>query len=273
MQLRHLIFIPAIIFFVSNETYSQDFNLFQSSRSSAIGNASVALIDLWCINNNQAGLALINHKTIGLTVNNKFLISKLNNTSLGIALPTNSGTFGFSASFFGYSLYNENKFSVGFGKKLSKKISSGIQLNYFSAHSASENSRRMTLVGEAGFLFRISNKLIIGTHLFNPTYNSKSNNTKLALPTVLRIGFNYNFSEKVFSYLEVEKNIESKNRFKSGLTYQPNNVIRLSAGISTNPTLIAFGFGIAKEHLQFDISFMQHQVLGTSPQFSMQYEF
>ena len=93
------------------------------------------------------------------------------------------------------------------------------------------------------------------------------------LTTVMRIGTQFNFSDKVFVVAEVEKNIEYPLRIKSGIEYNPMKKLFLRGGIATQPIELTAGLGYRfKEQFQIDMGSAYHQVLGWSPNFSFIYQ-
>src|SRR5437879_770897 len=78
-------------------------------RSSAMGNASVSLADVWSAHHNQAGLGFEKNISAGVYYENRFLLKELGVKGAVIALPEKGGTFGLCVTNFGYSLYSEKK--------------------------------------------------------------------------------------------------------------------------------------------------------------------
>jgi hypothetical protein len=93
------------------------------------------------------------------------------------------------------------------------------------------------------------------------------------IPTILKLGLGYNFSDKVLFSLETEKNIEYDVVYKAGIEYQIIENISLLAGVSTNPSQNAFGIGFNWKGINADIAFMHHQTLGYKPNMSLSYAF
>ena len=241
-------------------------------RSSGIGGSSVSLADVWAAQNNQAGLGFIKNTVLGISYQNQFFLKQLSTKSFAFALPIKNGTFGISISNFGYSLYNENKIGLGFGKPFGKKIAAGISMNYFRT-SISEYGNKNYFTAEIGIQAKPVQNLTLGAHLFNPTRTKFSPYNDERIPTIMRLGFDYKFSEKVFVALETEKDIERKAMVKAGIEYEPIKELYLRAGISTNPSLSCFGIGIHLKQFKLDISSTCHSTLGFSPQIGLIYEF
>lgn len=242
------------------------------ARSSAIGGASVSLSDLWSVQNNQAGIGFQKTFVGGIVYQNPFMMKELSTKALGLALPVKGGTFGILVSNFGYSVYSETKAGLSFGKSFGEKISAGISLDYFGT-SISEYGKKNSFVAEVGMQAKPIKNLTLGFHLFNPTRTKLASYNDERIPTIMRLGFDYKFSEKVFIAVETEKDIEKKATMKAGLEYKLIKELYLRAGVSSNPSLSCFGIGINFKQFKLDLSSTYHSTLGFSPQVGLIYQF
>ena len=248
-------------------------NSSSGARSAALANASVTLGDGWAAFNNQAALAYLSKTTFGTSFENRFLLNELSTKNFLVAIPTSAGSFSLSGSMFGFNLYNEKKAGLAYAKKLGKKIAAGIQIDYLNTYINDEfyGSKTMFTV-EGGLLAEPIKNLQIGFHLFNPNRTKLSEFENEPIPTIIRVGACYHFSEKVFWSVEEEKDIDQDGSFRSGIEYKVGNVFTLRTGVATNPTLFAFGFGIRYGKIALDAASTYHQVLGFSPCVSLNYE-
>ena len=245
------------------------------ARAAGVANASVTYSDVWSSFHNQAGLAQVNDISAGVYFENRFLISDLSVKGFAVALPTAKvGTFALSATMFGGSLYNEKKAGIGYAKKLGQKFSAGVQVDYLSTFIAEDYGNRSSFAVEIGMLAEPVKNLKLGVHLFNPNKAKLAEYADERIPVIMRFGASYKFSEKVLISAEEEKDIDQKSVFKSGIEYHIAEVLYLRGGISSNPSLTTFGFGL-KINKQFllDMASSWHQQLGFSPQFSLGYLF
>ena len=242
------------------------------ARSAALGNASVTLADPWSVFNNQAGLGFVKKAGIGICYEDRFLMKELGIKSFAFALPVKGGTFGLSCSSFGYSAYGENKYGLGFGKAFGENISAGVQMDYLQTRISEGYGTKGSLVAEAGLQFRLLKNLTIGTHLYNITRTKLADYNAEKIPTVMRIGLNYKFSEKVFIAIESEKNMDQKVVFRAGAEYMVAKILYLRAGIASNPSLSSFGIGLHYKGLKLEITSTFHPVLGMSPQVGLGYD-
>src|ERR1035437_1405986 len=242
------------------------------ARSSGIANASVSLADVWAVQNNQAGLGFVRDISAGVFYDNRFLLNELSMRAGAFAFPVKGGTFGLCISNFGYSLYSENKYGLAFGKAFGDKLSAGIQMDYLST-KISEYGTKSVPAAEFGIMAKPLKNLTIGVHVFNLTKAKLADYNDERIPTIMRLGFNYKFSEKVFLAGETEKDISQKAIMKFGLEYRPIKELYLRAEISTNPSLSCFGIGVALNKFRLDLSTTYHSVFGLSPQIGLNYIF
>lgn len=268
-KLISLTFILSLIF----DCYSSGENYHIGGRSAGLGNSSVTLKDSWSIHHNQAGLAFNEKMTAGIYYESRFATPELGLKGGIFVLPTNSGTFGLSVTSFGFKLYNETKVGLAYGRKFGENFSAGVQLDYISVGLGENYGRSQAVTIEAGILANLSDELTVGAHVFNPNRSQIADYDDELLPAILRLGANYKFSEKVFVTAEMEKDVDHKPIFKSGLEYHISKPLFLRAGISSNPFVSSFGFGILLKQFQFDFATSYHSILGYTPQLSLGYSF
>lgn len=242
-------------------------------RSAGMGHSSVTLSDVWSTHHNQAGLGWLTDQTAGVFFQNKYLLKDLNYMGFAFAQPIKSGAFGVSFTNFGNTLYGESKLGVGYGMKFSDKITGGIQLNYHNTRVGNNYGNSSGLSAELGLQTYLTDKMMLAMHLFNPTRTKLNSYNDERIPTVIRFGLNYKFTEKVMTTMEAEKDLLNNPVFRAGIEYQTNNIFHLRAGVGTNPSIASFGFGINLENIQIDVAASYHQTLGFSPELSMNYVF
>jgi hypothetical protein len=243
------------------------------ARSSAMGNASVSLNDVWSAHHNQAGLGFVRDISAGAYYEDRFLLKELSIKGAVLAFPIMGGTFGMCITNFGYSLYNENKYSLSFAKSFGNKLSAGIAMDYLTTRIAEGYGTRGVLAAEAGIIARPMKGLTIGFHVFNPTRAKLAEYNDERLPTIIRLGADYHFSDQLILAIETEKDISQKAIFKAGIEYKVVKELYLRAGIGTNPALTSFGFGINLKNMKLDMAASYHQTLGVTPQISLTYIF
>ncbi len=270
-------FATVIFFFCLSHTYAGDHNSPAGARAAALGNAAVTYKDIWASFHNQAGLAFLKVPTVGISHERKFALSELSTNSAAFALPTKeSGTFALSVSYFGYKLYNEQKIGLAYAKSFGDKVSAGIQFDYLGTSIAEGYGSKSAFTVEAGIQAMLLKNLWLGAHIYNPT------KAKLAdypdpsgekIPSLISLGLNYSFSDKVNIGLETEKDMDADATIKAGIEYHPVKQFFLRGGISTDPLLSSFGFGLELQNFVIDVAASYHQDLGFSPNISLAYSF
>lgn len=238
-----------------------------------MGNASVTLSDAWSAQHNQAGLGFLHAVSAGVYYENRFLLKELSIRGAVAALPIKAGTFGLCVTDFGYTSYRENKYSLSFAKSFGSKLSAAVAIDYLTTKIAEGYGSTGAFTAEAGIIAKPVKNLSIGVHVFNPMRAKLASYNDERLPTIFRLGGDYNFSDRVMLAIETDKDISRKAEFKAGLEYKAVKEFYLRIGISTDPALTCFGFGINLQHLKIDVSATYHQTLGISPQVGLSYAF
>lgn len=269
MKKSFLVFLICVSVFL---TYGQS-NIHVGGRSAGMGHASVTLSDVWSTHHNQAGLAWLESPQAGVYYQNKFTVSQLSNLGVAYAHPLKKGTIGVQWSNFGYSLYQENKVGLAYAMQLSEKFSAGVQLDYLNTRLGGIYGSKSTLAAEVGLQARLTSKLSIGAHVYNPTRSRLNEFNNEAVATIMRLGIDYQFSDKVMVVVETEKDVDYVGMLKTGIEYKANEKFYFRAGVATGPTLGSFGFGLNLEQYKLDIATSYHQTLGFSPEISFTYHF
>lgn len=267
-----LLFIHSVLILICFSSFAGNESIEAGGRGAAVAGASVTYADLWSAFHNQAGLAYIKKFSAGAFNENSFLISEMSTRGIAVALPVNDlGVFAVSMSYYGYNLYNEKKIGLAYAKSFGENISAAVQLDYFGTTISEGYGSNSAFTVEAGFRAQILPGLFLGAHVFNPTRAKLANYDTEKIPTVLKTGLSYLFSDKVTVSIESEKNLDASNIFKAGVEYHIVKILYLRGGISTNPAKTAFGFGLDLDSFKFDIAASYHQQLGYSPNVSLTY--
>ncbi len=268
--MKNRLFILSIFVLFFTQVNAQYLNSV-GARQGALGNTGVTLSDIWSNYHNQAGLSGIKNITAGIYFSNTFGVKELGTKSFATAIPVSKiGTFGLNYYYFGYGLFNQSKMGLAYGMDMGKKISAGIQLDYFLINQGLDYGKTGTFCAELGMIAEPVENLKIGVHIFNPTRSKIYENERM--PSILKIGAGYNFSEKVNFTLEIEKDLEFETIFKSGIEYNVINTLYIRGGISSQPTNYTFGLGYSLANVNLNIAFVNHQQLGYTTQFGLSYK-
>ena len=242
------------------------------ARALALSDAVISLSDIWGPFHNQAGITRLQSLTAAVFYSSPFGLNELAQMAATIILPTGTGTFGLSYFQYGTAQFKETKAGLAFAKKLGSRLSAGIQIDYFSSRFP-ENKRAGSLATfEAGTLYKVSEKLNFGIHVFNPLkqeFNALSG--KVKLPASLRSGVSFQISDLVLLCFETEKTGPEKPRLKTGAEFLLTENLFVRFGLSGEPFLYSSGIGYRVNKLSANIGFNYHGNLGITPSVSIQY--
>jgi len=242
--------------------------------SAGMGGTYVAGNDFWSALNNQAGLPDIDGITAGIGYNNDFLLKEMATKYVGFAMPiAKNSALSLNVSQFGFSLLNQTKVGVGYGMRFSEKFSGGIQLDYFHLKLGDLYGSAGALTFEVGVMYKLSDKWIIGSHIFNPVMAKLADYNDERMTTIINAGCTFVASEQVRFSVEAEKAMDKKPSVKAGIDYVIMDFLSIRAGAASNPTKLAFGFGLKFSNFQLDLAGSYHQVLGFCPSTGIVYRF
>ncbi len=268
-----------IIFFLSPACLpdAQAGSVTAGARTAGMANASAALFDLWAITNNQAGTAKLEQPAVALHTENRFMAAEMSMAAIACLIPASTGTFGFALTHFGNHLYHERTAGLSYARQFGDKLSAGIKLNHLYVALGDGYAKKGTLVAEMGLICEVIPDLHIGVHLFNPMRTVIVRygylNRAERIPTIIRTGLAYTFSDYLLLCVEAEKEIHHDLTARAGLEYNFRGEMFVRAGISTNPVQNTFGFGLRTGQWQIDIATSYHYILGYSPQAGVVYHF
>ena len=242
-------------------------------RLAAMGNAGVAVADVWSAVNNQAALTGLDNAEIAVFYKNNFGLSELSLSALSVVLPTKIGVFGGNVAHFGFSEYNESKVSVAFAKQLWKKFSLSAQINYHNVNFTSGYRDANAVSGEIGLLACLYDNLSVGAHVFNPTQSALSLENNEKLPVLYKAGVAYKPISTLLFCSDFIFGSDNEISFCGGVEYYLIPQLCLRAGVSTNPDMFTLGAGYRYKKMNFDVAYSYHNVLGNISCVSVSYTF
>ncbi|MCP4440918.1 MAG: hypothetical protein GY810_18510 [Aureispira sp.] len=240
------------------------------ARGAAMGNASATFTDINSAFSNQAGLGFLEHMSFTAYGERRFLADGLNSFLFAGAYPHKKfGTFGLSVNYFGFQGYNEQKVGLAYARKLFKRMSLGVQVDYLGTRIAEYGSAH-AVTFELGVLVKITDQFSLGAHTYSPIRIKLPNQD--FIPGNIKIGAAYQPGESVVLTAELEKGLDNHpfiGRF--GVEYWPVHAFAIRAGVSTDPVLASFGMGVRFKGLYIDVAANYHMVLGFTPTMSLSY--
>lgn len=268
--MKKLLLLISLILTASN-IFAYDIIHPIGGRAAAMGSSSVASQGLWAMQNNPAGMANLDKISLGLYYENRWMLPETAYKCGAFALPTKFGTLGLSFNQFGSSKYNENKFGLAYAKDFGRYLQIGLQLDYLLLKIGNDYGKFNAVTFELGIQSHVTNKLTLGTYIFNPinfSFEQTLNHEKL--PIVMRFGLAYQFTKDFVGQCEIEKNTEREGiSLRGGLEYEAVRNLYIRAGVQTNPGILSFGLGYAIRFAQINVAAQLHNELGASVQIGM----
>ncbi len=244
------------------------------SRHAGMGRTSVAISDFWNIQNNQAGIALMDKISFGVYYENRFLINELSMKSAGVIVPTKIGVLGATFNHFGYSMYNDVKIGIVYARSFGQYFRIGLQLDYLQTTVGDNYGKSSNVTFEIGVQSDINQAVTIGAYVYNPIRVNLADYDNEKIPAIFRLGIGWKISNNFIATIEAEKNTAiNPIILRGGLEYGFKEKFFIRAGFSTMQEIFSMGFGINIKFLRFDISAVMHQSLGFSPQSSLIFQF
>jgi len=269
--MRYFFLILFFTFFTYSLKAAQTFHII-GARALSMGGISLLPEGFWSVFNNQAGLSSINTFGVGIAYNSHFGIDKnLSLKSAAFVIPTNSGTFGLTINYFGYSAFHQQKLGLAFGKSLGDVLSMGIQIDYLSTVIGNDYGKANAFTFEIGILAKINPSLQIAAHLYNPFMVKLGKVFQEITAAVFSFSTAYHLDSDILILAEFEQRSLSPGILKLGMEYQLIETIFIRAGLATKPQLFSFGIGLIINGINLDIGSSYHQILGFSPNVSMHY--
>lgn len=263
-------FYTILIFILCSKTvFTQTLN---GPRIQAMGNAGVAIQDIWTLKNNAAGITSLENITFALAYENRFSVKELSTKSAAIAIPLKKYTLGASFQSYGSPVYQELKSGLSFAKAFGENFSTALTLNYHQL-SIQNYGNTNTFSFQVGFQYQIFKNFWIAAHAANPNKSQYTETESNTLPALYQIGASYTFSDKLLLTSEVEQVLNGKLDFKTGLEYKIAPFLALRGGTSVNTFQQFGGFGIIYQKINLDFAISSHPVLGYSPQIAVGYAF
>ena len=265
--------IIAIILFA--ETCKAQSPYYAGGRSNALADAGLGLRDVWAVHNNPTQLAWLQNAGVGVWAERRFNLKELTNGAFTAAFPIQKGkggTLGAGLYIFGGSPYfQQQKYTLSYGLKLSSQVSAGIGLHALHTQIAEPYGRQTNMLGDISVHYKLNQKTGFSILFWNliPTKISDYQNERL--PQMVRFGANHKLSKNVMLVGEAAHEIKQKTSIKIGVEYKPSDKIELQAGFRTQAIAYTFGAGFYHKNVKIHLGFGVYSVLGSTPNITLQY--
>ncbi|MDF3078766.1 MAG: hypothetical protein K0S09_2655 [Sphingobacteriaceae bacterium] len=221
---------------------------------------------------NQAGIAAVKRPALSAAYQSQYLNPDLSTKSAVLVYPLQGNALGLSFESYGFSAYNEQKASFSYAKNFGGKLFAALAFNYHQVKIPQYGDAKAYSF-EAGAQYFLSENLLLGAHLANPSSSKYSNQLSTVIPSIYEVGASYRVSNKLLLNSGLVKELELKADFRSGLEYQVIDWLAFRGGVSANPFRQYAGFGLLYNNFRIDAAVATHPDLGISPQIALSYEF
>ena len=258
--MKHLLFM--CVFGCTLPVFAQQFPRLLLSHNAATGVYSSAFSDPFSQLINPAAVTAAGQFSVGVYGERRFQQAALQQVTMVMQFPFLKNAIGIQTNYFGSSHLNESSVGMVFGKKLGRQISSGVGFNYYQ-FNAPGYLRASSLIGEAGFLFRLTEELISGIAVRVPTRRSLGKGNESLRP-VYQFGIGYQPSEKFYLMLDAWKEEGRKMRTCVMMQYVFLEGFRLRGGWHDFSSQLLFSAGVYYRSAWLDIAVARHPFLGYS---------
>lgn len=150
-----------------------------------------------------------------------------------------------------------------------------MNFNYYTAYFSASSSYRSAFLPQLGLSARLSSKLTLGFHSFNPFQsNIRTEYTTKRIPSIFSMGTAYYFSPELVWRSQIDKEVSSNYRFASGFEYQMLQQLSVKAGVYGSDYLIpCLGFGFHTGKFLVDLHCEMHPLLGLNTLAGITYRF
>ncbi len=239
------------------------------ARSSSLGGATVSIADEWAVFNNVAGLGDQRATSALISYQNKYGIASFNTFGAALIKPLSFGVSALSAYKFGDDLFSEQKLAFSFADQIGI-VSLGTAINYIQYKIADVGSRGLFSI-DFGGIVSFGDLFHFGAFISNINQAMVSNFENENLPTIMRAGFSYYPLERIVFNVEIRKDLDFDEQFRTGIEYNFFKKFYARTGFSTQPFHSSFGLGFRPNKVLVDYAFSSNSNLGDVHEISVIY--
>ena len=252
-----------IICTITISAYSQ-YN--PGAKQISLSNSDVALSnDVFSLFNNPAGLSQMNWREVGIYYSPApFGLSELANGYAAYHEPTSIGSFALGGMSYGFELYRESKFILGYSYNFQNKFFAGVAINYQTV-SIKNYGNDGAIFFNLGGLAYITNNFRLGFAVQNINRATFGNEDD-QIPMIFNTGLSYDVVDALTVNFALEKDIKYKAAFQFGINYDIIEYISIRMGFANEPSKYSAGIGINYSMFSLDYAMFTHNDLGLTHQ-------
>ena len=259
---KNLTYLLPLIFLFSLNTITLAQNS-MGAKSIAMGQTGVALpASNWSAFSNVAMMPT-NQNSVSFYGFRYLGIAEITDVAATINYQTNWGTLGGGVHRYGFNLFNENRFLLGYKNSLGN-FHYGASVSYTHIYQGGNYGSAGAVGFDLGLATLIVDGLWFGaraTNINQPSYGETDEN----LPRELVAGLSYQLTGDALVTAEIVKDVMFPISFRAGLEFEIITSLFARAGITTEPETYSFGFGYLADMWEVNFALQQHNPLGLSP--------
>jgi len=242
-------------------------------RLTAMGNNGTAIMDVWALQANAAGITDLERPTISLNYIKHLFSDEISTQALVAVVPFKNNYVGLSFQRYGFSEYNDSKIGFTYAKKFGNKLSAATNVNYHQLKIANYGSSTGFSI-DVGVLYQFDQQFVFGAFVSNPSKQKFSSAEVVAqIPTSFNVGASYLASDKVLIATTINKFLDQPIDVKLGIDYKIMDLLSLRGGLSAKPFKQYAGFGLNYKKFLLDMATTYDANLGYAPQIAIGYAF
>ncbi len=230
----------------------------------ALSNSDVALSkNVFYLFNNPSGLAKLKQREFGIFYSpSPFGVKELATGYFAYNEPTSFGNFTLGFMTYGFKLYKENQFQIGYAYNLKSNIHLGTAVYYKSVIIERYGSGGTFNISLGG-IYDLTKFLSIGFVIKNPL---RFVDKQIRSPLEYTFGTSYEVINKTYLLLAIQKELDFPFSFRFGIEYPVIKYFTLRFGVMNEPKIYSAGIGINYSYFKLDYAVTMHQELGLTHQ-------
>ncbi|MFB6343407.1 hypothetical protein ACE1ET_16905 [Saccharicrinis sp. FJH62] len=219
-----------------------------------VSNTSVAGYSFWAVVNNPSVTAFYSNPEIGVNYESRFGLKELSVSSVGLVYPVQTGTVFSSFQHYGYSVYHEMRFSIGYSRAFGEKFGGAVQFNLLAFRPDPETQELYSFSADVSLYAKPSDKLNLGFNLINIPSAKFKDDVTIQVPVMYRFGLDWKISDSFDVLTEISAKNGQVPNISGGVCYELIKDFKVLAGVAGNPVAVSAGVMYSKWNLHPGIS-------------------
>lgn len=267
---RLTLFICTVTVLTCPKASAQDGDYSLGARNAALSGASITHKDSWSVFNSTGAFGSAEETSAFVSYQNRYNIAGFHVIGGGFVYHSTWLNAGVKYFKFGDNLFNQQTTGIVLANRF-QMVSLGLGVNVVQTSAEGLQTRRKVAL-EFGGVAEINQILSFGAHIFNIKHGE-------LYPTTMKAGISLNPVKPLKINVEIEKQLETKEKLKTGLEYQIIEKLFLRTGISIQGNNLGYsevkstyGFGFVPAAFNIDYAFSNDSRLGAVHEISLTYQ-